>query len=364
MTSMTILVRKCHFFVVVAVAGAMMFGSERTVTAAVTFSPFVTSSAINGLLGQNNTIAFNYAGNKFVGSVYYGANNQQLYSTDLNGGNIQKFGSPLPTTSPGEVVIGASLGQAGFATGDVFAGSQADLNIYHFSNDGSTQSLFATLPSGGGVRQIFFDPGSSFGGNMLVTTFSGDIFRINSAGTPTLLASIGEDTEGMDIAPSSWTSVAGQLLVASEGSGKLRFVSPTGVVTDTNVKVSAAETVSFVPANFGDSGNPLEGFYVANYDQDIQKAGNVSEFAPYKGDAIITSEFGSNSPLWDLKYNGGIFLLDLNPIGNLPNQSEDGIFVTAERVNDLVPEPSTLIIWSLLGGLGIGVGWWRKRKAA
>jgi hypothetical protein len=29
-----------------------------------------------------------------------------------------------------------------------------------------------------------------------------------------------------------------------------------------------------------------------------------------------------------------------------------------------IPEPSTLIIWSLLGSLGIGFGWWRRRKAA
>jgi hypothetical protein len=29
-----------------------------------------------------------------------------------------------------------------------------------------------------------------------------------------------------------------------------------------------------------------------------------------------------------------------------------------------VPEPSTLIVWSLLGGLGIAIGWWRKRKTA
>jgi probable HAF family extracellular repeat protein len=27
-----------------------------------------------------------------------------------------------------------------------------------------------------------------------------------------------------------------------------------------------------------------------------------------------------------------------------------------------VPEPSTLIIWSLLGALGIGVGWWRRKR--
>jgi len=29
-----------------------------------------------------------------------------------------------------------------------------------------------------------------------------------------------------------------------------------------------------------------------------------------------------------------------------------------------VPEPSTLIVWSLLGSLAIGLGWWRKRKTA
>ncbi len=29
-----------------------------------------------------------------------------------------------------------------------------------------------------------------------------------------------------------------------------------------------------------------------------------------------------------------------------------------------VPEPSTAIMWSLFGGLGITVGWWRRRKSA
>ncbi len=28
-----------------------------------------------------------------------------------------------------------------------------------------------------------------------------------------------------------------------------------------------------------------------------------------------------------------------------------------------IPEPSTLIVWSLLGALGITVGWWRRRRA-
>ena len=37
---------------------------------------------------------------------------------------------------------------------------------------------------------------------------------------------------------------------------------------------------------------------------------------------------------------------------------------TAASAGSTVPEPATLIIWSLLGALGIGVGWWRRRKAA
>ena len=27
-----------------------------------------------------------------------------------------------------------------------------------------------------------------------------------------------------------------------------------------------------------------------------------------------------------------------------------------------IPEPSTLLVWALLAGLGIGVGWWRRKK--
>jgi hypothetical protein len=43
------------------------------------------------------------------------------------------------------------------------------------------------------------------------------------------------------------------------------------------------------------------------------------------------------------------------------------VFVTEGTVADYnatIPEPSTLIIWSLLGSLAIGLGWWRQRKVA
>jgi formylglycine-generating enzyme required for sulfatase activity len=41
-----------------------------------------------------------------------------------------------------------------------------------------------------------------------------------------------------------------------------------------------------------------------------------------------------------------------------------GFRVASSASSEPIPEPSTIIVWSLLGSLAIGLGWWRKRKAA
>ncbi len=333
------------------------------------FTTFVPSSSISATEGGNNsTIAFNYAGNKFVGSVYFGADNNQLYSTSLTGGSVTQFGSPIPGASS-ELVVGASLGNGGFPVGDIYAGSDANGQIYHYANSGGSPSLFATLPAAAGnVRQVFFDPGSTFGGNMLVTTTSGNIYKVNSSGTSTLLASVGEDTEGMDIAPSNWGSHAGDLIVGSENSGSLRLISPSGAVTviESVGSFPGAETVSAIPLTLNAS-NPLEGFYVANYPNNIQFAA-ASQFITQGllGDVIVTDEFGGNTA-WDVHFNSttdtfSSTLFSFN--GNSIQQFEDGIFVTPQRIVETgTPEPSGLLPFgSIL--LGIGLRRALKRKIA
>jgi hypothetical protein len=330
----------------------------------INFTTFVPGSVIAAVEGQENTIAFNFAGNKFVGSVYFGANNAQLYSTNLSGGNVQLFSTPIPTAG-GEVVVGASLGVGGFPTGDIYVGSEGGPNIYHITNAGGAPTLFATLPGAAGeVRQIFFDPGSSFGGNMLVTTTSGNIYEVDHLGNVSLLASVGEDTEGMDIAPSTWGSFAGDLLVGSEDSGTVRLVSPSGNVTVLGLlgEFPGAETISAIPLTLNAS-DPLQGFYVADYPLDIQFAA-ASNFTTQGllGDVIVTDEFGG-STAWDVHYDSGTFDVSrFTFTGNQISQFEDGIFVTPERIQETggtVPEPSSIV---LFGSVMVVVGGLLRRK--
>jgi hypothetical protein len=327
----------------------------------ITFNTFVSGPAISAVEGQNSTIGFTYAGDKFVGTVYFGTNNLQLYSTNLTGGNVQKFGAPLPTGS-GEIVVAGSLGQGGFGSGTVYAGTGGD--IYRYSDTGGTPTLFAT-GLGGGVRGMLFDPGSTFGGDLLVTTTSGNVYKIDSAGTPTLLANTGEDTEGMDIIPAGapgYGAFAGDVLTASEGSGTLRLIDPAGHITVATLTGATAipsfETVNFVPLDLGVSGNPLEGYYAADYAVDIQKA-TAAQFAGLQGDLIATSEDTSNARVWDLHHTtGSTFSVTL--AGNLPNQAEDGIFVTTQRINDTSPEPGTML--SMGCGAAVLAFAWRRRN--
>jgi hypothetical protein len=302
---------------------------------AVTFNTVFTDP--HPLLGPG-TIGFAYAGNKFVGSVQQDGTGA-LYSTNLTGGNVQLFAPAvsLAGSAASEHFVSSSLGLGGFPSRDVYVA--AGNTVVHITNDGTSSNTFVSGLNGG-VRGITFDGVGTFGNDMLITTNAGSVYRVSSAGAVTLLASVGEDTEGLDVAPlgNGFSTFDGRLIVASEGSGTLRAISNTGVVTPF-ANVASAEELSFVPLNLGSSGNPVEGFYGANYTPNVIKA-DASQFAGLQGDIIVTGE--TSHQVSRVHWNNVTSLFEISNIGAFPNQPEDGLFVTADIINS--PEPSSFIL--------------------
>lgn len=330
---------------------------------AITFSTFVSSSELSSAVSDIDAIGFSYAGNKFVGSTYF---NNQLYQTDLAGNSPQIFGAPLPITSgsAGEIYVSSSLGLGGFASRSIFAGSQSFGTVWSYVNNATNATAATQFVSGlvGGVRSIAFDPYGNYGGDMIVATSAGRIYRVNSAGTATQLANLGVDTEGLDFTPQAFgPHPAGSLVVLSEGSGRINVISPTGTVTDIGLQFNTPEMISFVPLDFNLTLDPLAGFYAARYPTEVVKA-SASEFASYAGQAVITEE-GTHS-LYTISYDGSNFVKTF--IGDFGGQPEDGIFVTAAILdpgcttrpggcnNNSVPEPSSILLVALGFLLGVG----------
>jgi PEP-CTERM motif len=337
-----------------------LIASTTAADAAVTFTTFVP---INGTFAN---LAFNYTGTGFVGeSDTFGTNIHRLYSTNLTGGDAQPYGEPIPGGLSGnEGAIGVGLGQAGFGKGVVYVGNEDGNLIYSVPSVGPPV-LAGTLPVAESARAILFDPGSTFGGDMLVSTGGGQVYKFTSSGTRTLLANVGDDVEGLAIAGSAFGPYAGDLLATGEDSGAIWAISPGGIVTrlrtgaSTFVKLQGAETVSFVPPSLS-STNSLEGFYVDNV-INILKA-PASEFLSLTGTAVVTTEaFGQ--PMWDLKYDSTTGFFDVTQIGAVPNDPEAAFFVTGPLGVSSVPEPST---WAmlLLGFTGLGFVAYRQTRRA
>jgi hypothetical protein len=289
---------------------------------------FITTSQLQGIYSGNaSPIGLTYAGNKFVGTGGYSGSNL-LYQTDLSGLNISTFGA-VPGAS-GEVVLAASPNSSGYGSNAIFAGSGANGQIYQFANTGGAASLFATVGSGQ-VRGISFDPTGLYGNNMIVTTTTGAVYEVGTTGIVSPLANLGTDTEGIGFATQKFgTYAAGTLFTTSENSTWINAISPTGTVTPV-FQISAAESISFVPANISSETNPVEGFYGVNYPYNVLFA-PASQFDQYAGDVIVTSESpGANNNIWAISLDS-VNSATITGIGSM-YQPEDSIFVTQQTVD-------------------------------
>jgi hypothetical protein len=137
--------------------------------------------------------------------------------------------------------------------------------------------------------------------------------------------------------------------------------------------LSLSQTVNLLP------GEQTAGFYMsldANSMMGIHQAIGLQQLAIFVNGSYqpFTTRFPQNNfptgstPADFYEFSseftsvGGPTLLEFRISGSGTSRagiSVDDAFVTGTQT--IIPEPSTFIVWSLLGGLGI-IGWWRRRR--
>jgi hypothetical protein len=150
---------------------------------------------------------------------------------------------------------------------------------------------------------------------------------------------------------------SGSGLLNATGDGTFTVVSGSGNVTGVPGYSTFA---SVVPSNGG--ATTTQGFqglsnYAITYDNLLSP--NVNPVVTINGLAFLT-ETGAYVNIYS--QNGIYYYLDSNGFGfDSTNLSGDQII--SFTVTQITPEPATLIVWSLLGGLGMAIGFWRRKTA-
>ena len=206
------------------------------------------------ILGLLTLTGIVYAANPVTFSVFPGltgvaVSKSELFTTgfaDPNSGIYTLNCAGIPTlyqaSAPAEKYFAIAPAQAGppnntFTPRDIFVTFGSF--IFKATPPGPfTAPAFATVScSDADHTGITFDksPTGIFGNDLIATCKDGGVFRVNGAGAVTQIASaVGEEIEGPVVAPASFGTFGGQILVADEAAGVISAIGPPPTYTVTH----------------------------------------------------------------------------------------------------------------------------------
>jgi hypothetical protein len=281
-------------------------------------------------------IDYHQPSNKLVMSVNYPSgepNNFELVAAD---GSRTPFSAVHGLTD--ELKIGSvrsSSCQGGFAAGELFTGNGVPGQIVRIGATGApVLDPWVTLPGENGLMRggLFQDRYCVAGGDLIVVTTVGNVWRITSAGVPTKLASLGVHLEGVTTIPNDpgrYGPWAGKILTGAEQQGLYWTIDPTNGAAASFPLGVAPEDVDLIPAN--------ENFFGVNFGGGQLMGANASEFCGMRGDILGTQESPGN--LYDIKWNGSTFVVTL--IASVP-QWEHVTFAPAGLAEIPAPPQATI----------------------
>lgn len=347
--------------------GALSLGAVSAANAlTVTFTPI--STAFNTPIG----IDYYEPGNSVVMSVNYPGGAPLNFETVQLDGSHTPFTSVSGFTDEVKIATARSVSKGGFGSfspGDLFVGNGVDGQISRITGAGTTVlNPWVDLPgAGNGLMRgsLYVDRTGVYNGDLIAATTTGEVWRVDSSGTPTKLADVGVHLEGLMVVPNdvaTYGALAGKIIAGAENTGQMYVFDNNGLVTTYNLGV-AIEDIDLVVAN--------ENFFGVNYGTGRLLGVEASQFASAVSDILLTSEFGGQGGAgaglyllsWDSLLNAPVVeLVEFASNTFNPGQWEHVTFAPAgiREIPPVVPEPTIL---ALLGAGLAGIGVARRRKA-
>ena len=171
-------------------------------------------------------------------------------------------------------------------------------------------------PNGMGIT---FDRVGTWGGDMILTTHDGQVWRVSTSGSATFVADVGSQAEGPAVAPRSFSAAPGDILVPNKFANEVFAVEPDGTVMplaswDSPEKV---DPVPSQPCTVG-PGGPA---YLVALRGDDQLVGFPSSNFAGLGGAMVTSEL--KTTIANMKNDGTISPWS-GPLGTQGDEALEG----------------------------------------
>jgi len=211
-----------------------------------------------------------------------------------------------------------SPGAHGFPSGVIFCHSP-DNKIYEISLDGSSMTVFATLPAPAtpvSDGALIFDSVGRFGYGLVAATgrsgaatpSGGTVYTIDASGEVKAVGGY-KGPGGADevmIAPSGFGALAGDVLLtidAGAAGGRVAAMDPSGHTRSlASFPGDGPNSIVQIPTDTNASGTPAPGIYVTDdLTGDIYYV-SASQLAPFAGDLFVVTE--AEGYFWILEPDG------------------------------------------------------------
>lgn len=239
--------------------------------------------------------------NQVVISVNYPTGSPHNFELVDKDGRRERFSSISGLTD--EVKIATARDRrGGFQPGELFVGTGTPGVVARVSADGSTiQDPWVTLPGENGLLRgsLHVDRTGVFGGDLIVVTTEGGVWRVSSSGNASRLANVGTHLEGLTTIPNDeekYGPWAGKILAGAEDESTIYAIDVDGNVAPYELGIEP-EDIDVIAGS--------ENFFGVDYDGSTLWGAPPTEFAEMVGDVLIAQEHPGI--LWHVRWDGEKF---------------------------------------------------------